>query len=154
MSLRSPILTDHHGLPRYWLIVWASLFTHHLKPASQKVKIRYIESFYAHADGINGSGYLDSILSAIDINEIGSALEAFFITLRNQELVNSSTEKQWQTCYAFVKDTTTHLSKSNIHINKLTSIEAKLNQLGFLYSQLKIRQSKKPDILRSLPVDV
>lgn len=154
VSLRKPLLVDSNGLPRYWLIVWSSLFTYELKDSTIRVKLAYIENLYQFTDNLNGNGYLDDIISKIDIPEIGNLLEAFFINLRNQEKVTEATEKKWQTSYKFIKEITSHLNKNNFGRNKFSEVDSKLHHLGFLYDQLRIQKSKQPDILRSLPAEV
>lgn len=153
-ALIKPILVDANGLPRYWSVVWSSLFTHNLELSSETLKLRYIESLYMFADKLKRIGYLDDILSDINISEIGELLEAFFIQLRNQNEITGATENKWQICFSFVRAITTLLTKSQIDINKLSAIESKLFHLGQLYGQLRIQKSKRPDNLRSLPVDL
>lgn len=154
VSLRKPVLVDSNGLPRYWVLVWSSLFTHNLKETTIKVKLSHLESLYEFADNLKGYGFLDDIITTVDVSQIGDLLEAFFINLRNQEKLTEATEKKWQTCYGFIKDLTTQISKNNMGSNKYSILELKLNKLSFLYSQLKIQKTKKPDILRSLPTEV
>lgn len=153
-ALNKPILVDVNGLPRYWSVIWSSLFTHSLQLSSETLKLRYIESLYMFADKLNRTGYLDEILSDINIPEIGKLLEAFFIQLRNQNEISGATENQWQICFSFVKSITTLLSKNQIDKNKLSAIESRLFHLGQLYGQLRIQKPKRPDNVRSLPVEV
>lgn len=153
-ALNKPILVDKNGLPRYWSAIWTSLFTHSLESSSETIKLRHIEALYTFADNLNRAGYLDDILSEIDILSIGNLLEAFFIHLRNQNKITGATEIKWQTCFSFVKSITTYLSKNQINLNKFSGIESKLFHLGQLYGQLRIQKSKRPDIMRSLPADV
>ena len=153
-ALDKPILIDANGLPRYWSVVWSSLFAHSLELSSQTSKLRYIEALYLFGDKLKRIGYLDDILSELNISALGALLEAFFIQLRNQNKITGATEIKWQTCFAFVKLITNLLSKNQIDINKLSAIESKLFHLGQLYGQLRIQKSKRPDNLRSLPAEV
>jgi hypothetical protein len=154
VSLRKPILVDADGFPRYWLIVWSSLFTYDLKDTTIKVKFSYIEYLYQFTENLKCPGYLDNILSDINISEIGNLLEAYFIHLRNQEKITEAAEKKWDTCYKFVKDITNYLNKNNFGSNKFESISGKLHHLGYLYDQLRINKTKQPEVLRSLPSEV
>lgn len=153
-SLNRPILVDENGLPRYWPVIWSALFTHNLELTSETAKLRHIESLYLFADKIKQTGYLDDMISNLNIVAIGDLLEAFFIQLRNQSKVTGATEIKWQTCFSFVKTIVTHLSKSQIDKNTFSEIESKLFHLGHLYGQLRIQKSKRPDIMRSLPAEV
>lgn len=148
------MLLDANGLPRYWATVWAALVAYHLEPATVSIKLRHIESLYHFADQLHGNGHLDDCLANIDIAKIGDLLEAYFICLRNRPDITSATENNWQTCFGFVKDTITRLSKNQPNQNHLAVIESKLHRLDSLYGQLRIQKSKRPDILRSLPASV
>lgn len=154
VSLRKPILVDADGFPRFWLIVWSSLFTNDLKDTTIKVKLSYIEYLYQFTENLKYPGYLDNILSDINISEIGNLLEAYFIHLRNQEKITEAAEKKWDTCYKFVKDITNYLNKNNFGSNIFESISGKLHHLGYLYDQLRINKTKQPEVLRSLPSEV
>ncbi|MDX1914053.1 MAG: tyrosine-type recombinase/integrase [Methylophilus sp.] len=152
-NLNRPILVDENGLPRYWSVIWSSIYTHNLELNSETAKLRHIESLYLFADKIK-LGYLDDIISGLDIVAIGDLLEAYFIQLRNQSNITGATEINWQTCFSFVKTIITLLSKSQIDSNAFQKIESKLFHLGQLYGQLRIQKSKRPDHIRSLPADV
>lgn len=147
-------MLDANGLPRYWATIWSALAAHHLGAATEAKKLRYIESLYDFADRLHGNGHLDDCLANIDIAKLGDLLEAYFIGLRNQPDITGATEKNWRTCFGFVKDTVTRLGKNQPNQTRLAVIESRLHQLDTLYGQLRIQQSKRPDILRSLPASV
>jgi integrase len=97
---------------------------------------------------------LDNTLGLGDISEIGNILETYFISLRNQSVVNGTTEKKWQTCLAFVKDISIRIHSLPARDRRLDDIDSIAHRLDTLYGQLRIQKSRKPDTLRSLPLAV
>lgn len=152
--LRSSLLTDEIGLPRYWATVWSTLRTKDLAASTEMQRLRHIEALYLFADNLHGTGYLDDILGSCQIEELGNLLEAYFVSLRNRPEVTESTQKQWHAGMSFVKDVILRLSKSGMAIGKLAEAESRLLHLDALYGQLRVRKTRRPDILRSLPAAV
>lgn len=148
------MLTDNLGLPRYWATIWSVLSTLHLKPLTRAKKLRHIEALYSFVDGLHSNGYLDDALGCYDIAVLGDILEAYFVSLRNRPMVNESTQEQWQTGLAFVKDILMRLTKGNPSFGMMAEMEAKLHYLDTLYGQLHIQKTHNPDILRALPAEV
>ncbi len=154
-ALQSPVLLDSYGLPRYWATIWASISAQDLAPSTESKKLRYIEALYVFSDDLHYSGYLDDSLTACDLSELGYLLEAYFISLRNRPRLTGSTETQWQTGLAFVRDVVTRVSKNSSDVSgKLAQIQSKLLHLDSLYGQLRIQRPRRPHILRSLPAGV
>lgn len=153
-QLCSPLLTDENGLPRYWVTVWSILRTNDLAVSTEMQRLRHIEALYVFADQMHGPGCLDDILGSCRIEELGNLLEAYFVSLRNRSEVTESTQKRWYAGMSFVKDVVLRLTKSGTAIGKLVEAEKRLMHLDALYGQLRIRKSKRPDILRSLPAVV
>lgn len=153
-ALKAPLLTDNLGLPRYWATTWSVLFAHHLAPSTQMKRLRYIEALYTFCDERHGGGYLDDALGACRVDDVGNVLEAYFIALRNRPQLTEAAHKQWQAGLSFVKDVLLHLGKNGKPLAKLADIETRLLHLDALYGQLRIRETKQPDMLRSLPASV
>jgi integrase len=152
--LCGPMLVDSMSLPRYWASIW-SFFNHaDLANSSKGKQLRYVENLYEFADQLKGYGTLDNVIAAVDINTIGEILEAYFVSIQNQPIVNFSTQLKWQTGFQFVQDTVLRLSKSNMKINELHEIEKKLNKLTILYQQLRIGKNRQQETIRSLPASV
>lgn len=151
--LKTPLLTDNLGLPRYWAVVWSSIKGKDLAESTEVKRLRYIESLYLFNESIHEIG-LDDMLSECRIDDLGNLLEAYFISLRNRPSLTEASQKQWQAGLNFVKDVILRLSKNERSANKLIEIERRLLHLDALYGQLRIKKADRPDILRSLPAPV
>ena len=115
---RTDLLVDNVGLPRFWAAVWGIFHGGDLAPSTLRLKLRHIESLYVHTEGLGGD--LDDALSALDFDALGSALESFFVTLRNiAEPVNSSISR-WNTAFHFVKNTCERLERNPAVGNKMS----------------------------------
>lgn len=152
--LKAPLLTDDFGLPRYWATIWASLNAKDLAESTEMKRLRYIEALYVFCDGLHGDGYLDEALGTCRIDDLGNVLEAYFISLKNRPKITEAAQKQWHAGLSFVKDVLLRLSKNGKALAKLADVETQLLHLNVLYGQLRIKKTKKPDILRSLPASV
>ena len=153
-TLRSPLLTDRLGLPRFWVTVWSAFSTRSLALSTETKKLRYIESLYTFTDETYGQGYLDAVLGRTNLTELESILEAYFVSLRNRPRLQESTEKQWQAGLSFVRDVVLRLSKSSATEESLSKAERRFMRLDVLYGQLRIQKARSPDMLRSLPAEV
>ena len=153
-TLKSPVLTDEIGMPRYWVTAWSILSSQDLAPSTEVKKLRYIEALYAFADTLNGPGYLDDVLGRCDVDELGNLLEAYFVSIRNRHKVSEAAQKQWQAGLSFARDVVLRIRKNGAVAGKLAEVDARLLRLDALYGQLRIQKTRRPDILRSLPADV
>lgn len=152
--LREPALFDPNGLPRYWATIWSLYQTADWASATKRKQLSYVEALYQFADNHNGLGALDDAIGRVDMDTLGEILEAYFISLRNKPNVTESAQLRWHTAYQFVSDTIIRLSKSNLPIAHLQSIQARLDRLELLYAQLRIGRKRSQDILRALPAVV
>ncbi len=82
-AFRGPALVDSLGLPRYWAVVWAAFLPADLAAATVSKKLSQLEGFYQHADTHLGPGRLDDALADFDVEVLSSALEGYFLKLRN-----------------------------------------------------------------------
>lgn len=152
--LRSPVLLDTNQMPRYWATIWSALTSTGAAPATQSKKLRAIESLYQHVDTLYGCGALDTALGRLDEQRLATALESWFITIRNRPNVTDADETRWQTGLTFVTAIVTWLSSSTIPNERLQHIEARLHRLSHLYRQLHVRRKRQPAATRSLPANV
>lgn len=148
------VATDPNGLPRYWAAVWGLLFLGHLAETTAQKKLRDLDDFYGAADASQYNGYLDDVLAKFDVDALGTALEAYFISLKNRPIVTGALEKRWQTVLKFCRDIVLWRANSDKTLGQFKRIEGRLNKLEMLYSQLRIQKTKRATKLRSLPADV
>lgn len=154
LQVHGPILVDPMGLPRYWATIWAVYNPVDLANATREKQMRYIEALYSFADSLKGCGLLDAAIAEVDLSIIGEILEAYFISIQNQPLVNGSAQAKWHTAFEFIRVTLLRLSKSNSSLDELRELEGRLNRLNLLYQQLRIKRQIRPDSIRSLPASV
>ena len=153
-SLQDPILVDSLGLPRFWVTVWSFYALADLASSSKVKQLRYVENLYEFADQLNGPGSLDDAIATVNIKILGEILEAYFVTIQNQSVVNKSSQTKWMTAFQFVRDIVLRLTNSDLPLKQIHLIEAKVNKLNMLYQQLRIAKQRTPEILRSLPASV
>ncbi|MGX8882985.1 tyrosine-type recombinase/integrase [Methylovorus sp. SPW-M1] len=154
LQVHGPILVDPMGLPRYWATIWSVFSPVDLANTTREKHMRYIEALYSFADSLKGCGLLDAAIAEVDLSFIGEILEAYFISIQNQPLVNGSDQAKWHTAFEFLRVTLLRLSKSNSSLDELRELETRLNRLNLLYQQLRIKRQIRPDPIRSLPASV
>ncbi|GGH10582.1 hypothetical protein GCM10011586_29000 [Silvibacterium dinghuense] len=82
-ALLGPALVDRLGIPRYWATVWASFLPADHAPSTVGKKLSHLESFYRYADAHLGLGTLDNAIADFDVEILSSALEGYFMFIRN-----------------------------------------------------------------------
>lgn len=148
-STSGPVLVDEHGLPRYWAAVWALLHGGDLAPTTLAKKLGHIEALYQHTESLGGS--LDDLLEDLELDRLGNALEAFFVSLRNIPVPTTATANRWKTAFHFVRDTCQRLERNPAIGNKMAGIQERIGRLDNLYLGLrpyKPRYGRKP---RAIP---
>jgi hypothetical protein len=153
-ALKSSLLVDDLGLPRYWATIRTAVTSHDAAPSTEMKTLRHIEALYVFADDLNYPGFLDDALWKYDWDALGDVLEAYFISLRNRPKLTESAQKQWQDGLSFVRDVVTRISKNVGGLPELTPSDARLRCLDSLYGQPRIQKTRRPDILCSLPAEV
>ena len=153
-ALEPPLLLDDIGLPRYWATVRAAVSSRDLAVSTETKNLRHIEALYVFADDLKYQGFLDDTLTQCDFGELGSLLEAYFISLKNRPKLTDSAQKQWRTGLSFIRDVVTGLGKNAAAHSGLAHVEAQLLRLDAAYSQLKIQKRRRPATLRALPAEV
>lgn len=124
--------------------------TSDLASSTKRKVLGHVEALYRFSDSLHGQGTLDDALFSVDIEKLGELLDAYFVSLRNRPNINEAAQFRWQTAFRFVSDIIRRLSKSNLPITQLELIRGRLDQLGTLYSQLRIGKKRTQDILRAL----
>jgi len=152
--LRDTLLVDGRGLPRYWATVWAQLALPDLAELTRLGKLHAIERLYAYADELFGAGALDDALANLDEARLGTILEGWFVTIRNQPQVTRSDQKRWRSGLDFVVTVTTWLGQGTRHENRLARLDTRWQRLNLLYGQLQIQRPHRTNILRALPAVV
>jgi integrase len=151
--LCGPVLIDELGLPRYWATVWATQFCGSLEPSTLARKLRHVESFYVHADGINGAGSIDDMLCRLDVHGLWQALESFFIHIRNRPITGTSGER-WHSVLDFVRNVLLYRSKGGDINQSFQDLSRQFKFLEMLYNQLQVGKMRRPSVIRSLPANV
>jgi integrase len=152
--LHGALLMDSCGLPRYWATVWAQLALADLAELTRLGKLHAIERLYAYTDELFGDGALDDALASLDEARLGSVLEGWFVSIRNQPRVTSSDQERWRAGLDFVVTVTTWLAQGTRHAKRLARLDARWQRLNLLYGQLQIQRRRRTNILRALPAVV
>ena len=152
--LRGAVLVDDCGLPRYWVTVWAQLALADLAELTRLGKLHAIERLYAYADELFCAGALDDALASLDEARLGSVLEGWFVSIRNQPRITSSDQERWRAGLDFVVTVTTWLGQGTRHEKRLARLDARWQRLNLLYGQLQIQRRHRTNMLRALPAVV
>lgn len=152
--LHGALLTDGCGLPRYWATVWAQLALADLAELTRLGKLHAIERLYAYTDELFGAGAMDDALASLDEARLGSVLEGWFVSIRNQPRITRSDQERWRAGLDFVVTVTTWLGQGPQHENRLARLDARWQRLNLLYGQLQIQRPHRTNILRALPAMV
>ncbi len=95
IHLRGGTLVDS-VLPRYWANVWKIVSLAHLAESTQIAKLRYVEDLYQHADEVLEKNSFDDALADLDEEAIATALESWFVSIRNQAQVTRADEREFK----------------------------------------------------------
>jgi integrase len=152
--LRGPALFEANGLPRFWPAVWSSFFPGHLAQSTLKKQLAALERFYVFTDELFGSGELDAALAAFDVVLIGHALEAYFLSLRNNPCLGPSSEDSWQTMLRFLREILTRMARSGSSLPFQHELQARLMRLEGVDGQLHVSKRRRVERVRSLPAAV
>lgn len=152
--LRGALLVDSSGLPRFWGAVWAQLALADLADLTRLGKLHAIERLYTYAEELSGVGALDDALFCLDEHRLGSMLEGWFVSIRNQPQITSSDQERWRTGLDFVVTVTAWLGQGTKHDKRLARLDKRWQRLNMLYGQLRIQRHKRTNILRALPAVV
>jgi hypothetical protein len=136
-AFRGPALVDTLGLPRYWAAVWAAFLPADLAPATVSKKLSQLEGFYQHSDTQLGPGRLDDALADFDVEVLSSALEGYFLTLRNLPSFTPTSEDRWQVALQFTTDIAQRVTR-NLEPESLNALNGKFMRLELLHSKLHI----------------
>lgn len=142
-------LVDENRLPRYWACVWSMFHGAGLATSTHARKLRHIEDFYTHTESLGGS--VDDLLSALDFEALGNALEAFFVKLRNAPSPSSTTQSRWTTVFRFVRDICERLERNPALGRRMAGIQERISQLDRLYLALRPYRKRFGNKPRALP---
>jgi integrase len=101
-----------------------------------------------------GSGGLDDALAGFNVDDISSALEGYFLTIRNHPPITPASEERWQTALQFVTSTLQRLTRNSMPLEKLEALNGRLLRHQLLNSHLHIGTTRRPERIRSLPSEV
>jgi integrase len=153
-AFRGPFLVDPLGIPRYWAVVWASFLPADLASATLSKKLSHLESFYQYSDDHLGRGCLDNALADFDIEALSTALEGYFLTLRNGNAITPTSEDKWQAAIQFVQDTAQRITRNYLEPGRLDELNGKFMRLEMLHAKLHVGRRKRSEQVRSLPSEV
>jgi integrase len=143
------VLVDDCKLPRYWAAVWVMFHGSDLAPSTLKRKLGHIEALYALTESMGGN--LDDALGELELDSLGSFLEAFFVTLRNVPRPTQMEAKRWITAFRFVRDTCLRIEKNPAVSKKMVTVQAHISQLDNLYLGLRPYRLKYGRRPRAIP---
>lgn len=146
------LLVDASMLPRYWSSVWSIYHQGGLAESTHRQKLRDIEALYLHCQGVGIN--LDDALYQLDLASLGSALEAFFVALRNTPGSSFSAARRWNTTFHFVRDTCERLERDPHVGNKMADIRARMSRLDNLYMGLRPFKRHMKSKVRAIPRSV
>lgn len=152
--LHGPLLVDGYGLPRFWATVWAQLALADLAELTRLGKLHAIERLYTYAEELFGIGALDDALFYLDEHRLGSVLEGWFVSIRNQPRITSSDQERWRAGLDFVVTVTAWLGQGTERNKRLARLDKRWQRLNLLYGQLRIQRRQRTNILRALPAVV
>jgi hypothetical protein len=81
-ALSGSVLVDDDGVPRFWGLIWA-IYQPVGAASTLEKKLRYIESLYKHCQEIADPSLLDSAITSLDVEQLSSLLQAYYIHLSN-----------------------------------------------------------------------
>jgi len=149
-SLAGWILTDQHGRPRYWPTIWLEMAHARASSRTQQVHLGALDRLYASAEAQLGTGRLDNILAAGDLDALEDVLAGFLGKLRNDGLISRADRSgAWRTALRFVGDIL-RLRRSS-SVAEMSELEAGLRRLERMYGQLSPTPPSTRAPLRALP---
>ncbi len=143
------------GRPRYWASVWQTLHGADLAAGTLDARLMRIERLYVSAQEQFGEDCLDRLIAKRDFNHLETALESYFVSLRNQAQVAADDRTEsWMAAIDFVRDITDRLVRG-AGGHELAEAEAHLRYLDQLHKQLRPSAPKrKRPLVRALPAVV
>lgn len=150
--LRGSVLIDTQYRPRFWAIVWCSMYLTHVSQTTRDRKMKHLDTLYQCADVATGNGSLDEALRWLDLQKIAAILDSFFQHLNNKTRT-AANERAWRTGTQFIIGIATRISSSSNSIQK-SIIEKDLNRVFLQHTSLHLHKSKKSSSLRALPEEV
>jgi integrase len=149
---RTLVLVDSQMLPRYWAAVWSLFNAGGLAPSTHKRKLSHIEALYVQAE--NAGVCLDDLIQRLDLDGLGNALEAFFISLRNVPDPSSQALARWNGAFHFVRDACERIARKPGTKLRMNEVQEKIASLDRLYLGLRPQRRRMSTTVRALPKDV
>lgn len=149
---RTLVLVDSQMLPRYWAAVWSLFHAGGLAPSTHKRKLSHIEALYVQAE--NAGVCLDDLIHRLDLDGLGNALEAFFISLRNVPDPSSQALARWNGAFHFVRDACERIARKPGAKLRMNEVQEKIASLDRLYLGLRPQRRRMSTTVRALPKDV
>jgi integrase len=140
---------DANRLPRFWPAVWALFHGAGLAPSTLKQKLGHIEALYEHTESLGSD--LDSSLAALDFDRLGTALEAFFVTLRNVQKPTPTALNRWNTAFHFIRHMSQRLEKNPAFGHRMAEIQERMALLDQLYLGLRPYRKRYGARPRAIP---
>lgn len=146
-------LTDDYGLPRYWPTIWANVLKAELDESTRGKHLVGVEKLYRSVVSQLGEDRLDEIIARLDVDALEAVLGGFLTTLRNSSAQTGiDREASWASARMFLDDVLRHLHP---HAERsFAELQARMNRLSRLYSQVSPRLPRPPPPIRALPAVV
>ncbi|WP_271009427.1 tyrosine-type recombinase/integrase [Paucibacter sp. B51] len=147
---RRCVLVDGQKLPRYWPAVWELFHGAGLASSTLEERLGHIEALYQYTE-LAGGGCLDDALSELDVDVLSSALESFFISLRNIPVPTSRALKRWNAAFHFVRDTCDRIASNPFAPDRMAELKGHVARLDRLYLGLRPLKQRFGALPRALP---
>jgi integrase len=151
--LSGPVLVDDDGVPRFWGLVWA-IYKPISAASTLEKKLRYIEALYKHCHEIADPFILDSALASLNVEQLTSLLQAYYIQVSNSAPITPASQYKWSSATQFVSKI------ADLRLN-IPCTRDELDQLRLNIAELKLNNQPlyastqtRPTRLRALPVEV
>jgi len=142
------------GLPRYWAAVWASFQPADLAPSTLSKKLSHLESFYQHAEESLGPGGLDDALASFDVDALSSALEGFYLAIRNRPPITPASEEKVAGSASVRYRILQRLTRNSLPLEQLDALSGKLMRHELLNSHLHVEPLGGPSGFAHFPSEV
>lgn len=152
-ALSGPVLVDDDGVPRFWGLVWA--ICKPIKAASTlEKKLRNVEALYKHCQEIADSSHLDSALAGLNVEQLTSLLQAYYVHLSNSAPITPASQYKWSSAVQFVLDLANLRLHNQSSRDEVDQLRLKIAELKLNNQPLYASTQTQPTRLRALPYEV
>jgi integrase len=147
--LHANLLTDEHGLPRFWPMVWEVLHGGDIQCSTLSGHLSAIERLYSGATDQGAS--LDIMLAEANLDDIAPLLEAHLVRLRNLSGYRGTDHgADWQSAFNYVCD----IMERRLRTFDAATLRQDLARIDRLRASFNIKRRPRRSSVRALPASV